>query len=363
MKGDKVKTKAKKSGGKSVKNASAGIFNYLKVKLATRSERRPYRSFRHTSGKIAQRGLKIEGYFTFSLLVLKKIWAEKGFFLKLLVVLIVAGVLLAGVMPQATYDNFKTALDGNYQTDNVENSSGFSSTLFKTGLLLASTISSGGFNSITSEAGKISIAFLSLIAWLATTWYLRERISKQSKINLRDVLYRCCGPIVPTFLIILYIILQLVPLMIGLIFYSAALTTNFATEGVGAMLLHGTMFLITALTIYWLSGSFLALVVVTNFGYYPVQAIKIAGDMAIGRRIKILLRLLWHGLQVIGMWIVLGIPVVLLERFLSEKINFLQNIPIVPFWVAILSMVSLIWTFVYVYLFYRRIVEDESEPA
>ncbi|MDO4870818.1 MAG: hypothetical protein Q3996_01860 [Candidatus Saccharibacteria bacterium] len=332
----------------------------IRVSWHDHRSRRPHHSFRHTPNKISYRPLKIEGYFKFSHLVLTQIWSERVFFLKLMSVLIIAGVLMIGVMPQTTYDAFKKALDTSYQNKTDE---GVGGTVYKSSLLLISTITSGGFNSINSEVGRISIGFLSILAWLAITWYLRERIAKQASLRLRDVLYRCCAPIVSLVLVMLYILLQLVPMMIVLIFYSAALTTNFASEGFGAMLIHGVMFLTTVLTIYWIEGSFLALAIVTNRGYYPLQAIKIAGDMAIGRRFKILLRLIWHCAQVVGMWIVLGLPVVLLERWLGTKIVLLKNIPIVPAWVAILTIVSLIWTYTYVYLFYRKIVEDESEPA
>lgn len=351
-----------KFGFRSLKNGIIGIYRRLKNNWRDYQARRPHRSFRHTPAKINHRPLEINGYFAFSHSVLKQLWSERAFFIKLMVILILAGILMVGIMPQATYDNFKTALDSSYETEG-KSGTNVGGVLFKSSLLLISTLSSGGFNSVSSEMAGMSITFLAVVAWLATTWYLRERIAKGVSLRLRDVLYRCCAPIIPLALVSLYILIQLVPLLIVLIFYSAALTTDFATSGVGAMLLHGVMFLTVVLTIYWVEGSFLALAVVTNRGFYPMQAVKIAGDMAVGRRLKILLRLLWHAAQLIGLWIIFALPVVLAERWLSAKFDFLQKIPIVPSWVAFLTIVSLIWTYVYVYLFYRKIVEDESQPA
>lgn len=340
-----------------VKQSFVSVFGALGAAIKDHQSRRPHRSFRHTPRKIHQRPLQIEGYFKFSRMVLKQLWRERRFFLTLLTVTLLAGVLLTGVTPQERYNNLKTALDQTYQGGNS-----LGDNFFKTSLLLISTASGGGFNPVDTEGKQLLTGFLFMVAWLATVWYLRNRLAGH-KVRFRDSLYNACGPLVATMLVAIYMLLQLMPLLIFTIFYAAAISSGTVSGGLGMMLLQAAMVLVVSLTIYWIEGSFLALIVATLPGIYPMQALKIAGDLTIGRRLKILFRLIWHVMQVIGLWAVTALPVALVYGKLSEKWLWLKNLPIIPAVVTILSVGSLIWTYVYIYFLYRRLIEDESQPA
>jgi len=265
--------------------------------------------------------------------------------------------LLTGVTPQERYNNLKTALDKTYQGGNS-----LGDNFFKTSLLLISTASSGGFNPVDTEGKQMLTGFLFMVAWLVTVWYLRNRLAGR-KVSFRDSLYNACGPLVAIMLVSVYMLLQLMPLLIFTIFYAAAVGSNTVTDGLGMMLLQSALVLIVSLTIYWVEGSFLALIVATLPGISPWQAIKIAGDLTIGRRLKILFRLIWHLMQVIGVWAVTALPIALLYGKLSEQWEWLKNVPVIPAVVTMLSVGSLIWTYVYIYFLYRRLIEDESQPA
>lgn len=340
-----------------IKKTFMSVFGALRSAIKDHKSRRPHRSFRHTPRKMHQRPLQIEGYFRFSRMILKQLWRERRFFLTLLAVTLVAGVLLTGVTPQERYNNLKTALDKTYQGGNS-----LGDNFFKTSLLLISTASSGGFNPVDTEGKQMLTGFLFMVAWLVTVWYLRNRLAGR-KVSFRDSLYNACGPLVATMLVAVYMLLQLMPLLIFTIFYAAAVGSNTVTDGLGIMLLQSALVLVVSLTIYWVEGSFLALIVATLPGISPWQAIKIAGDLTIGRRLKILFRLIWHIMQVIGVWAVTALPIALLYGKLSEQWEWLKNLPVIPIIVTVLSVGSLIWTYVYIYFLYRRLIEDESQPA
>lgn len=340
-----------------VKRSFVNVFGALGTVIKDHQSRRPHRSFRHTPRKIHQRPLQIEGYFKFSRMVLGQLWRERRFFLTLLGVTLLTGVLLTGVTPQERYNNLKTALDQTYQGGN-----GLGDNFFKTSLLLISTASGGGFNPIDTEGKQLLTGFLFMVAWLTTVWYLRNRLAGH-QVKFRDSLYNACSPLVATILIAVYMLLQLMPMLIFTIFYAAAISSGTVGNGLGMMLLQSAMVLVAALTIYWIEGSFLALIVATLPGIYPMQALKIAGDLTVGRRLKILFRLIWHVMQVIGLWAVTALPIALAYGKFSEKWSWLKGLPIIPAVVTILSVGSLLWTYVYIYFLYRRLIEDESQPA
>lgn len=340
-----------------IKNTFVGVFTGIKASIKDYQSRRPHRSFRHTSKSLQQRPLEIEGCFKFSRMVLGQIWRERKFFGTMLVVALLSGVFLIGVISQTSYNNLKSALDNTYKGGD-----GVSDTFFKSGLLLLSAAGGGGFNLVDSEGKQLLTSFLFMAIWLAVVWYLRHRLAGR-KVSFRDSIYNGCAPIIATLLVMVYMLLQMVPLIIMLIFYLAAVNSSFISEGVELMALHGAMILVVSLTIYWLEGSFLALVVATIPGIYPMQAIKIAGDLVVGRRLRILYRMLWHVLQVLGVWILTALPITVLYNKLSENLSWLQSIPLIPVMVMVWTLGSMLWTYSYVYMLYRRIITDESAPA
>ena len=334
--------------------------NLLKIshKLKLYRARRPHRSFRHTPRKIAQRPLQIEGYFRFSRMVLRQIWQERKFFSRVFLVGLIASWLVSGFMSSSTFNNLRDTLNNTYRGGN-----NLGDSVFKAGLLLVTTATSGGFNPVDTEGKQLVSAFLLLVIWLVIIWYLRQRLAGH-QLKFRDALYRACAPIISILMITFYLIIQMIPMMIFIIFYSSARSTNFAQTGVEGFILHTAMVLMLALTIYWLEGSLMAMIVATLPNIYPGQAIKIAGDLVIGRRFKILLRLLWHALQMIGFWIVVGLPIIALDNWLSGQFDFVKKyLPITPVAVAVLTLLSVIWTYTYFYFLYRRVIEDESKPA
>ena len=182
-------------------------------------------------------------------------------------------------------------------------------------------------------------------------------------VRLRDGLYSAGAPIVSTFIITIFMALHLLPVMLAAIGYVAAKNTGLLDGGIEAMLFWVVAGGLATLSLYWITTSVLAMIVVTLPGMYPMRAMKIAGDMVIGRRLRILLRVLWMLFLLAVVWIVILIPIILISIWIENSVPVLQWVPIVPLTILGLTTLSVIWIASYMYVLYRKIVEDDADPA
>jgi hypothetical protein len=195
--------------------------------------------------------------------------------------------------------------------------------------------------------------------WLTSVWLLRNILAGH-KVKLRDGIYNAGAPIISTFLVALLLIIQLLPAALALIGYSAASVTGLLNGGVEAMLFWIVAGLLVLLSLYLLTSTIFALVIVTLPGMYPFRAIKVAGDLVLGRRIKILLRFLWMALGVAITWALIMIPMILFDSWIKGIWPAINWLPIVPVVLLVLGSVTIIWVVTYVYLLYRKVVADDS---
>lgn len=334
-------------------------FEKQRKRMRNFKNRRPHRSFKLSTKVDSHRPLEIEGYFRFSKFVLRTMRQYWRFFVPLTAIAVVSCLIFAGLMSQDSYNNLRDAIE---ETAAQTGHEGFQSKLYRTGLMFLGSIGSGGLSSGSDPLRTTFLLLFFVILWLAVVWFLRNSLAGH-KLSVRDALYNCGSPIVPMIGILLVMFLQLIPFGVYVIAYSAAVTTNFISGGVEAMMFAIVGFLVVVLTLYWIIGSFLSLVVVTLPGVYPLDALKVGGDLVVGRRVKIIFRILWHTLQVLSVWILVLFPIIALEGWLSDKWEIISSIPIIPFVILVLLIVSLLWTCSYVYLFYRRIISDKSKPV
>jgi len=183
------------------------------------------------------------------------------------------------------------------------------------------------------------------------------------KVRLRDGIYSAGAPIIPTFMVGLVMIVQLLPLGIAALGYSAASASGLLDGGVEAMLFWFAAALLTIMSLYWVTSTFFAMVIVTLPGMYPGRALKTAGDMVIGRRLRILTRVVWMFACIGVAWALILIPVILIDSGLKQLWTQIEWIPIVPTVLTVLGVSSIVWSASYIYLLYRRVVDDDAKPA
>lgn len=362
-----VKVSAKKKSSQKIsdrdsssktKNISrVGVLAKLKQNVQERlgdlQSRRPHRSFRRTYRRDYVRSLKLPGYIAFTRQVAALLWRNKRVFAPLVITYSVVSAILVGVASQDTYSQIQSIIDQSSKSFFI----GAWGELGKAGLLLFTGIT-GSFMPELTEGQQILSGFLVIMTWLTTVWLLRA-IFADSNPRLRDALYNAGSPILATILVGLFIILQSLPLGAALLIYSFSSSVS----GVIAMTFWLAASLLALLSVYWITTSIMALVIVTLPGMYPWKAIRAAGDLVVGRRLRLLLRMLWLLLTVVLIWIFTMVPTILFNKWLISILPALKSAPIVPVALLVVTSFVTVWVSTYFYMLYRKVVDDDARPA
>lgn len=284
----------------------------------------------------------------------RTVWRERKTFLLMTVLFTVVYIIMVGFLGQEEY----TALGDTLQQTGGNFFDGALGAVEGAGVLLMSLVSAST-TAYGDEAQQVISGLLFLLLWLCVVWFLRNRLANRS-VKLRDALYNSGAPLLSTLAIGLIIGVQLLPLGIAMIGYYAAVSSGLLESGIPAMLFWIAAVLLGLLTAYWLTSSMFATVIVTLPGMYPLKAIRSAGDIVLGRRVRILMRWLVM-LVVVGLWwLVIMVPLILLEQWLRSMWTALATVPIVPVAVVIMTVLTAIWAATYVYLFYRKVVDNAA---
>lgn len=321
-------------------------------------KRRPHRSFQMTNRRDYKRSLKLPGYFAFTIEVSRTLWKRKWTFVFLGVLFLALTIAFGLLGSQDTYDQLSQLLEGTEPEGLFEGAFGEVS---RAGLLLLSATTTGLSGELT-DGQRIMAAFFSLYMWLTVVWLLRNMMADK-KVKLRDGLYNAGAPILPTFLLFLVLLIQLVPAALAIIVASAGWQSGFIQEGVASMAAGLGLALIVVASLYWIVSTFFALVIVTLPGMYPLRALAIAGDLVIGRRLRLVYRIVWLLLTVMSWWLVIMVPIILLDSLAKAHIEQIAWLPVVPTFMLIMSTFTIVWTASYIYLLYRKVVDDDAAPA
>lgn len=325
-----------------------------KVKQRTNDflSRRPHRSFKITRRRDYVRSLKLPGYFAFTNYVRKTLWKNRNTFLLLALIYAIITAIMVGIVSQATYktltDTLRTTSGGLFEGGWGE--------IGKAGLLYLTAITGGMSQSLT-DVQQVYTGIITLLTWLTSVWLLRNILAGH-KVKVRDGLYSAGAPILSTFIVALLLVVQLLPFAIALIGYSAAASTGLLNNGIEAMMFWLAAGLLCMLSLYWITSTIFALIIITLPGMYPYQAIKAAGDLVVGRRLKILLRFLWMALTVAVTWAIIMIPIILFDSWIKNVWPTIDWLPTVPIVLLALGALTIVWVSSYVYLLYRKVVAD-----
>lgn len=319
--------------------------------------RRPHRSFRRTRRRDYARSLKLPGYWSFSFYVLRILRQNKKIFLLLALFYAVLTGIMVGIASQDTY----AVLTDTLKETSGDFFKGNFGQIGEAGLLLV-TIASGGISQTMTEAQQIYAGLIALLTWLTSVWLLRNILANK-KVKLRDGLYNASAPLLSTFIVGLLLVVQLLPLALALLAYSAATDTGLLDGGVEAMLFWIAASLLTVLSLYWMTSTVIALIVVTLPGMYPFKAVQTAGDLVVGRRVRILLRILWMILWAVIAWIVVMIPIIIVETWIKGLWPAIEGVPVIPIFMLALTSLTIVWSAGYAYLLYRKVVADDVDPA
>lgn len=344
-----VKAAAKKQ------STSKRPFARMRQRYEAFLQRRPHRSFQLTRRRDAVRPLPLPGNIAFTHEVNKTLWHHRKIFLLLAVLYAFLYVVLVGLQSQDTF----TTLTQGLSEAGAEISGGEWGAFEQVSAVLLS-MATVGVGAEMTEAQQIFSVLIFLLVWLTSVWLLRNLLAGH-KVKLRDGLYNAGAPLFSTVMIALLIVVQLLPVALAMTGYSAASASGLLESGVAAMLFWIAAALLGVLSLYWITSSLLAMIIITIPGVYPYQAVKSAGDLVLGRRVKLLLRWLWMAVVLVVAWLVVMIPIILLDMWIKGVWPAVEWLPILPVTLLVLSAATIVWVSAYVYLLYRKVVDYVPE--
>lgn len=313
---------------------------------------RPHQSFRRSYREDYARSLPVPGLLHHTANTFKMIFKHWKTFGLLLIVAMLLNVVLVGLMNENTYTNFQDTLNQTQEELGLEGIGYFA----KASLLLISTVTTGGLTQSISEVQQVFLVLIFLLIWLASIFLVRHYLAGH-KPKLRDALYNAFTPLVSTIVVAAIIFLQMIPIFIVIITYSAAVTTDFLSTPFYALVYFIFAALMLLLSGYFLSSSIMALVAVSAPGLYPIAALRSASDLMQGRRIKFIIRLIYMIIILAIIWVIIMLPITALDLWLKNCIDWLTGVPIVPVCLLIMTCFTFIFATVYLYLFYRRMLD------
>lgn len=306
----------------------------------------PHQSFALTRKRDKPKKPRLEGFIPFTVNVLKALWDSKGLFFRFLLLYFVMAVLMVGIIQG---NNLATV---NEVIDTVGEETDTLSGPFSKAFIVVTSSLSGALSSNLSEVQQFYMLAVYVFVALATVWLLRQRLSNKA-VKLRDGLYSAGAPMIAIFVLVVIAVLQMLPFALTTFIYSVAVTGGFIGDGIEAGLFVGALVLLAALTLYFLTTTMFAMMISTIPGTYPLKAYKTAKKIVVGQRARLLVRLLWLGLVIALVWYLVLIPVALIVQSFGWESSY-----VLPIFVQLVTGFSLIYGTSYVYLLYRRMIDD-----
>lgn len=332
---------------------------FLELKSRIKEKRgervRLHKSFRRSYREDYHRDIEVPGIMYHIFATFRIIFKNWKLFVPFLVIVVVLNAVLVGIMSETTYTQFQDVLD---QTS-TQLAGGDVGNVAKAGLLLISTVTTGGLSGESSEAAIVFGIIILLIIWLTTIFLLRHRLAGH-KVKLRDGLYNAMTPLISTFVVFAVAIVQCIPIFLLIIVYSAAVQTEFLATPFYALLFFIFAALMVILSGYLLSSSLIALVAVSAPGLYPMKALGAASDLMMGRRVRFILRLVAGALAMVITWVIVMLPLILFDLWM-KTFEWTAGVPFVPICLNVMTCFTAIYITAYLYLYYRWMLNYDEE--
>lgn len=187
----------------------------------------------------------------------------------------------------------------------------------------------GSSGNAASETAGAYQMILTIVVSLALVWTLRE-VYANNKVHIRDGFYRGMYPLIPFLLVLLIILVQLIPMMIGLFLYNIATTQGVAATAVEQWLWLVFLIMTTILSVYWLSASLFALYIVCLPDMTPFKALRSARELVRYRRWTVLRKVLFLPFMMLVSAGLIMIPVIWFATPLTPWVFFLLSMIIIP---------------------------------
>ncbi len=335
-----------------VKKHSKKFKNFKKKRFLKNKYKSPHKSFKRSYREDYIRDTKVPGVMYHIFKSFGMIFKNWKLFLPLLVISVILNVFFVGLMSESNYVQFQDILD-----DTSEQVAGGNiGSVAKAGLILVSTISTGGLSGESSEAAVVFGVLIFLIIWLTTIFLLRHLMAGH-KVKLRDGLYNAMTPLISTFLVFVVVLFQCIPIFLLIIAYSAAVQTEFLSTPFYALVFFVFATVMILISVYLLSSSLMAFVAVSAPGLYPMRALNAASEMMMGRRVRLILRLAALLLTLGIIWVIVMMPLILFDMWM-KSFEWTAGIPFIPICLTTMTCFTSIYVTTYLYLYYRWLLDN-----
>ena len=326
--------------------------------IKKQDEVRLHRSFKRSYYEDYQRKTELPSLTSQASAAFKMFFKFWKIFLPLLLIIVGLYIFLIGAMSENTLADVKA----NVEQTNKDVADGKIGTVGKAGLTLLGIISTGGLTTMNDAQVVIAVLLFTII-WLVTIYLARHLLAGHQEIKMRDGFYSALSPLVSTLVVGLIIFLEAVPIMLTIIVFQVALTTEFLSTPFYALLFFMFAALMITLSLYLLSSSFFAIIVVSAPGLYPLTAVRMAKNLIMGRRLRFLIRVFYLVIIVALLYLLLLMPAIILDGALKSQFAWLTESKI-PF-VAIIQLTITVFIFIYLsiyfYLFYRALLDYNDD--
>ena len=326
--------------------------------IKKQDEVRLHRSFKRSYYEDYQRKTELPSLTSQASAAFKMFFKFWKIFLPLLLIFVGLYIFLIGAMSENTLADVKA----NVEQTNKDVADGKIGTVGKAGLTLLGIISTGGLTTMNDAQIVIAVLLFTII-WLVTIYLARHLLAGHQEIKMRDGFYSALSPLVSTLVVGLIIFLEAVPIMLTIIVFQVALTTEFLSTPFYALLFFMFAALMITLSLYLLSSSFFAIIVVSAPGLYPLTAVRMAKNLIMGRRLRFLIRVFYLVIIVALLYLLLLMPAIIFDGALKAQFAWLAESKI-PF-VAIIQLTITIFIFIYLsiyfYLFYRALLDYNDD--
>ncbi len=356
----KGRTKAEKQAAKIEKRKHSSFWRAFyaqreKVWDERRERVKLHRSFKRSYREDYVRELKAPGLVSharMTMRIMRKNWKIFG---ALIVFTTIANVLLVGLMSESTYSTYQDTLTQTYQNNTDKEADN----LVLSALTLVSTVTTGGLTNDMTDVQRVFLFMFIGIDWLVTIYIVRHLLAG-NKITFREAIYNSLAPLISTIVGIFILLIYCIPLMLFTVLYSTAKSTDFLTQPLYAFVFWVFSLLLILLSCYLIPGALFGLVATTVPGIYPIPAIRAATDLVQGRRTAVIIRIVFAVLYLAVLWVILMLPLGWLDLVLREHFAFLENVPVMPFIMQLMTSFSIVFLTAYTYLFYRRVLDNDD---
>lgn len=329
-----------------------------KEEKARSRERTPFKSFRRTYREEYKDGFEPPKLLSHTTRTYGILFKNRRVFGGLLLSVVIFTTLFVGLLSQSKINDVMAGLSTNEQAANFANLGNVATATIQ----LVSTIATGGISQSLTNDQSTTLGLIFIIVWLITAYLLRQILAGK-RVTLRKGLYNALGPLISTLIVLIAILIQLIPIFLLIIFYSAAVQTDFLSTPFYALLFLIFAILMILLSGYMISSSIIALAATTAPGVYPRSALRAASDLMLHRRTRFIFRLILLIFILILNCVIVMLPVILIDNALKQSFDWMGDIPVTSFFMLLITIFNFIYSSAYIYLYYKEILNYESSRS